>query len=262
MHAMVISHKKNKGVGAALQSALQFVRNSNIDIMVNIDSDGQFNPNDIEKLIKPIIADEADFVTASRFVDSNYYPQMPKVKFFGNLIMSKLISKLTNQKFLDVSCGFRAYNRESILRLNIFGDFTYTQEMFIDLAFKKMRILEVPIHVKGVRESGKSKVANNLFIYGYSTIKIIIKSLRDFKPFALFGYLASSAFILGLIQSSILFFHYFKYQSFSPYKWLGFSGAFFILLGFLLLLIGFILDMFGRMRMNQEELIYELRKKN
>lgn len=258
--AIVISHRGNKGVGAAFKTGVKTALNLDLDIAVNIDADGQFNSNDIEKLVTPIINGEADFVTASRFKDPTFYPEMSKVKFWGNKFMSRFISRITRQKFYDVSCGFRAYSKETLQRLNLFGQFTYTQETFIDLVYKNLTILEVPVHVRGKREHGKSRVASNLFRYAYQTVKIIIRTFRDYKPFRLFGYASLVTFLIGFGFGLFLFIHYLQTGQFSPHKWAGFTSGFFLLSSLVLLLIGFVLDMFARMRHNQEELLYELKR--
>ena len=259
--ATVISHGHNRGVGAAFNTGVKTVLGLNFDIAVNIDADGQFNPADIEKLINPIINNKADFVTASRFIDNTYLPKMPKIKRWGNRVMSGLISRLTRQTFYDVSCGFRAYSKETLQRLNLFGDFTYTQETFIDLAFKDLRIKELPIQVRGTREYGNSRVASNLFHYAFQTLKIIIRTFRDYKPFRLFGYLSLISFLFGLGFAVFLSVHYLKMGVFTPHKWAGFTAGFFFITTLLLLLIGFIMDMFARMRHNQEEILFQLKQK-
>jgi len=186
--AIVISHPHNKGVGAAFHTAVRESICLNADLLVNIDADGQFNPSDIDTLIKPIVDGEADFVTASRFKDSSIKPEMPWVKYMGNKFMSCLISKLTKRNFYDVSCGFRAYSKETLYRINLFGKFTYTQETFLDLVFKDVRILEIPIPVLGVRKYGKSRVASNLFRYGMNSLRIILHTFIDYKPLSIFGF--------------------------------------------------------------------------
>lgn len=260
--AITVSHKSNLGVGAAFQTGVNTALKMNVDIMVNIDADGQFNPADIIKLVEPVLEEKADFVTASRFIDKAYHPKMSRVKFMGNRFMSRFISRLTRQKFHDVSCGFRAYSRETLQRLNLFGDFTYTQETFIDLAFKGITILEVPIHVRGQREHGKSRVASNLFRYGFQTLKIIIRTFRDNKPFRLFGSFSLVTFLVGLGFAIFLGIHYLRAGQFTPHKWAGFAAGFLWVVTLLLLLIGFVLDMFARMRRNQEEILFELKKRS
>ncbi|MFO8055030.1 MAG: glycosyltransferase [Bacteroidales bacterium] len=258
----VISHKNNKGVGATFKTGVKAIIDTDVDIMVNMDADGQFKASDISKLLAPIIEEKADFVTASRFIDKAYTPVMPGIKKWGNFQMSKLISKLTGQKFHDVSCGFRAYKREVLYRMNLFGSFTYTQETFIDLAFKDIDIMEVPVEVLGKREKGKSRVASNLFRYAYQTSKIILKTFRDYKPFKLFGLVAWIFLVIGIILLGIMFYHKLASGSFTPFKWLGFAGGSAVLIAGIFLVLGFILDMFARMRHNQEEILFYLKNKH
>ena len=184
--AHVIRHPKPGGVGAAFHSALAYGIESGADLIVSIDSDGQFDPADIPALVQPVVSGEADFATASRFKDPALIPEMPWLKLWGNRMMSRLISRLAGQTFYDVSCGMRCYSRRAMLQLHLLARFTYTQEVFLNLAFKQMKIVEVPIRVRGVREFGKSRVANNLWRYGFRTAQIIFRSYRDYHPLAFF----------------------------------------------------------------------------
>lgn len=260
--AHVISHKSNKGVGATFQTGVVAMRDADIDIMVNMDSDGQFNSDDIVKLLDPIIDNKADFVTASRFMDKDLIPEMSGIKKWGNFRMARLISWLTGQKFHDVSCGFRAYNKEVLFRLNLFGSFTYTQESFIDLAFKGIHIMEVAVPVLGRREKGKSRVASNLFKYTYQTVNIILKTFRDHKPLKLFGFVGMLFFIPGFLGLVYLFYFRIQTGTFTPYKWIGFVCGSLIIISIISYLLGFILDMFSRMRHNQEEMLFQLKLSN
>ncbi len=260
--ARVFSHKTNKGVGATFKTGVNIMLKTDVDIMVNMDADGQFKPEDISRLLEPVLQEKADFVTASRFIDREYVPVMPRLKKWGNYRMSKLISLLTGQKFYDVSCGFRAYTREVLYRMNLFGSFTYTQETFIDLAFKNIDIMEVPVAVLGKREKGKSRVASNLFRYAYQTSKIILKTFRDYRPYRLFGFIAMLFFIIGLLLLGIMFYQKITTGTFTPYKWLGFAGGSAIFIALASMLLGFILDMFARMRHNQEEILFHLKNRN
>lgn len=257
---IVMRHTRNRGVGAAFHTGLKKALEFDADVTVNVDADGQFDPHDIVRLVDPVIDGEADFVTASRFVDKTLVPEMPRVKYWGNLAMSRLISFLTGQRFHDVSCGFRAYSREALLRLNLLGKFTYTQETFLDLAFKDLAIKEIPVVVRGVREKGESKVANNLFRYGYRTLTIIFRAFRDYKPLRFFGIIAMVLVVSGLCLEVFLFIYYLKSGRFSPYKFVGITGAFFIGMGALVMITGLLADMFQRIRLNQEETLYHLKR--
>jgi len=258
--AIVVKHYMNRGVGIAFRTGVIKALGMDTDIMVNLDADGQFNPQDISTLIRPIIDGQVDFVTASRFMDREKTPKMPMAKYWGNVGVARLISFLMNRKFHDVSCGFRAYSREALLRMNLFGKFTYTHETFLDLAFKGLRLKEIPISVKGVRQYGESRVANNLVRYGYESLKIIFRAFRDYKPFKFFGFIASVMTLMGFAAEGVLLWHYVRTGSFSPYKVLGFVGAFLIGIGILIFITGFLADMLYRMRVNQEEILYHKRR--
>ena len=258
--ASVTSHGTNSGLGIAFQTGLRQALQLGADLMVNMDGDGQFNPRDISKLLEPIVDGDAEFVTASRFLERDLWPRMPKVKFVGNKVMARLISGLVGQRFHDVSCGFRAYSRDTLYRLNLFGRFTYTQETFLELGFKHVPIVEVAVKVRGTREFGESRVASNLFRYGYQTIKIILNSFRDYRPFGLCFFLSAMIGLPGLCLSAFFISHYALTGEFTPHKWAGFSAFALLFFAFLILGLGFILDMFARMRLNQEEILYNLKR--
>jgi glycosyltransferase involved in cell wall biosynthesis len=258
--ALVISHCENKGVGAAFHTGMKVALKKGADFIVNIDGDGQHNPSDIPALIKPVLEGKADFTTASRFKEPTLIPLMPRMKLWGNKMMSRLISYLTGKKFYDVSCGFRAYTRDTALRLTLVGKFTYTQETFLDLAFKGLSIAEIPLVVKKEREFGESRVASNLWKYGYKTAKIIFRAFRDYKPLRFFGFISLPFFIIGMLLIMFLSLHYLSSGQFFPHKWAGFSGVALVVLGLILFILGLVADMLDRIRLNQEELLYYKRK--
>ncbi|NQV12788.1 MAG: glycosyltransferase family 2 protein [Parcubacteria group bacterium] len=259
--AVVVSLKQNQGVGGAFTVGMKEALRRKANVIVNIDADGQFNPQDISKLASPILQGKADFVTCSRFKEKDLVPKMPALKKFGNKLMVKIINFITKQKFTDVSCGFRAYSQEAAMRLNLFGVFTYTQESFIDLAKKGLVMKEVPCKVRGVREHGKSRVANNLFTYGWKTTAIIVRALRDYKPLKFFGAIGSVIFLMGVAIITFVFVHWCQTGGTSPYQSLIIVGAVALILGFLLWILALVADMLGRQRNIQEEVLYYQKKR-
>ena len=256
--ADVVSHNVNKGVGSAFQSAVTYALEKEIDILVSIDADRQFNSEQIPHIIKPILKNEADMVTGNRF-GSGIPENMPKSKYWGNKQMSRLISLISGQKFRDVSCGFRAYNREALMRLNLFGSFTYTQETILDMVYKGLRVVEFPVDVKYFK-GRKSRVAGNILKYAINTSSIILKTLRDYKPMVFFGGFGGIAITAGVICEIFLFIHFFSKGTYYPFKTLGFVGLGFLIFGLLFLMLGLLAGMFNRVRMNQEKILYELKK--
>ncbi|MDD5622908.1 MAG: glycosyltransferase family 2 protein [Actinomycetota bacterium] len=257
--AEVIENYFNMGYGAAFDKGLQYALDNNFDLMVSIDGDDQFDPEDIPKLIKPIIENNADLVTASRFIEKKYYPIMPGFKFWGNKLMSVFISKLVGKKFHDVSCGFRAYSQKTLLSLNLHGRFTFSQETFIDLSFKKLKIVEVPIKVKYF-PSRVSKISSNLFTYGINALKIILEVYRDYRPFSFFSYISLFFFIVSVFFGSILLYTYISIGSFHPNIWSGFVGGTFLFISITFFIIGIFADTIKRIRINQEKILFLLKK--
>jgi glycosyltransferase involved in cell wall biosynthesis len=257
--ASVISHATNHGLGSTFRESISVALSERADIMVHIDGDGQFDPSDIPLLVAPVVDGVADMVTASRFADPKLIPRMPLVKRWGNSCVAWIVRLLTGKKFHDVSCGFRVFSRETLLRMNLFGTFTYTQESFLDLIFKNLRILEVPVKVRGVREFGESRIASSIPRYAIRSLKIMLRAFISYNPFRFFASIAVVCLTAGFLLLGFLGVHYFRTGAFSPHIWAGFVGGSFCFLGFTTLVTGLLGDMLVRMRMNQEEILYRLK---
>lgn len=258
--AVVVSHSENRGVGAAFRTGIFKAAQLGADFVVTVDADGQFDVNDIPKLLAPLLAGEADFVTASRFLDSALVPEMPLAKRWGNDWIARWISAITKHTFRDVSCGFRAYSRNAFLRLNLLGNFTYTHEVFLTLAFAQVPIKEIPVRVRGVREHGKSRVAGNLFRYGHRTASIILKTYRDYRPLHFFSYVALVFALLGILFFVFLFSVKLQTGLFTPHKWAGFAGAGFLSAAGVIFVVGVVAEMLDRIRTAADEALFRIRR--
>ncbi len=260
--ALVVTLHNRPGLGKVFQTGLERAMRRGADIICNIDGDGQFNPADIAKLVQPIISDEADFVTCSRFADASLKPTMPVVKYWGNRVVTGMINWVCGgTEFTDVSCGFRAFNREAAYRMTLFGRYTYTQETFIDLFSKGMRIDEVPLRVRGVREHGKSRVASSIFKYATNSLPIILRAMRDIQPLKFFGGIAALLFIPGMCMMAFVAAWYLMKGKTTPYTSLIMISGITVTLSFLLGVLALLADMLGRHRKISEELLYLARRK-
>jgi glycosyltransferase involved in cell wall biosynthesis len=260
--ALVVTLHNRPGLGKVFQTGLERAMRRGADIICNIDGDAQFNPADIAKLVQPIIDDEADFVTCSRFADPSLRPTMPAVKYWGNRVVTRIINWVCGgTEFTDVSCGFRAFNREAAYRMTLFGRYTYTQETFIDLFSKGMRITEVPLLVRGVREHGKSRVASSIFKYATNSLPIILRAMRDIQPLKFFGGIAAVLFIPGLCMMAFVASWYVMKGKTTPYTSLIMISGMTVTLSFLLGVLALLADMLGRHRKISEELLYLARRK-
>ncbi|MCH7492337.1 glycosyltransferase family 2 protein [Patescibacteria group bacterium] len=259
--ANVVTHEYNKGLGMAFQRGVKEALQGGYDIMVNIDADGQFEAMDIPKLVEPIVNQKADFVTASRFIDPNMIPKMSSLKRWGNRRVSRLISFIAKKKYYDVSCGFRAFSRVVLLNLNLFSKFTYTHETFLNVIFKDLHILEVPIEVRGEREFGNSKIADSLFKYGYNIFNTIFRTILDYKPLKFFGWAGVFLFGIGAALDLFVVGRLLFLGEITPYKSVGFAGLALNIFGMLLLIVGLLADMINKTRLTQERMLYYQKKK-
>ena len=254
----IISNDQNIGLGNIFKQAIDYALKNQADILVTMDSDNQFDPNEIEKLIQPIIKNKTEVSLGNRFFNKKPV-NMPLIKYYGNKLMSHMIGFIANKKFQDVSCGFRAYSKEVLLNLNLFGQFTYTQETILDLAFKNKKLLEIPISVQYFKNR-KSFISGNLWKYSVKTLKIIINSLVSFRPLFLFGGIGLILFIFGLFFDIFIGYYYLTYGMFSPYKAYAAIGGSLNLLGVILITIGLILQSLKHIRLNQEKILYYQKK--
>jgi glycosyltransferase involved in cell wall biosynthesis len=256
--ATVLSHNKNKGVGEAFQTALNYALKTKADVLVSIDADGQFDVNQISELINPIIYKQADFCLGVRFTGGK--PEnMPKIKFWGNKQVNKIVSFVSKTKIHDASCGFRAYSKDTLLSLNLHGSFTYTHETILDLLDKGFKVVQIPIKVLYF-EDRVSRVANNLFKYAYKTSAIIFKSLKDYRPLQFFLGIALIIFLIAVFFGGWALLHWIIYNTITPYKSFGIIGLSLLGMSVIVTIFAFMADMLGRIRKNQEKILYFLKQ--
>jgi len=148
--AEVIRHEARKGAGAATKSGFEAARRSNADIVVTLDGDGQHNPDDIPKLLAPILNSEADLVIGSRFLQPTQgTPQttnVPHYRKFGINVITWLCNLGSKVKVSDSQSCFRAHSRRLIDAINITENgFGFSVEVLIKARKKGFVIKEVPI---------------------------------------------------------------------------------------------------------------------
>jgi len=246
--AIVVRHPVCMGLGRSFADGLDRSLREGADIIVNIDADGQFDPGDIPQLAGPIAANEADFVTTTRFARADWVPEMPWVKKWGNRQMCRLVNVATGStRLTDVSCGFRAFSRPAAIHLNLVGAFTYTHESIIDLAAKGFRITEVPLRVRGTRKHGKSRVAHNVLTYGVRAFMIVLRAMCYTRPLVFFGSVATALLTLGVLQGGFVFGHWLLTHRTAPYRSLLIGSSLCLTLGFLVGMLALLADMLGRL---------------
>ena len=169
----------NLGIGGTIQTGLKFAERRNYDAVLRVDGDGQHQPEEIKKILKPVLNKEADLVIGSRFLDQkNPYPF--SVRRIGQKIISLLISLIIQQKITDSTSGFRCYNKKSVYFLNKFYPIDYPEpEEIIFLKKNHFKIKEVAVLMK-LREKGLSSFTTANYMYYLSTVilSVFINVLR------------------------------------------------------------------------------------
>ncbi len=184
---------------------------------------------------------------------------MPPIKRWGNARMNRLISRLCGQKFSDVSCGFRAYSRDTLLKINFYGRFTYTQESFISFHFNNLTMREVPIQVTYFPER-KSRVAGSISNYLKKTSGIILGMMRDYYPMKFFGMIGTIFLIPAILFGLMFLIHYLTVGYFSGYLFAGLIAAFCLLISILMYSFGVAMESMVRINRNENRILYQIRK--
>jgi glycosyltransferase involved in cell wall biosynthesis len=157
--AIVISHPINRGLGAAIGTGMEYAKLNAVDVMVTLDADDQHNPDNIEKLIDSLAADNIDVVIGSRFLQQNSIPLDRKIIIsLANLFVAFLYKIKTT----DSQSGFRAFSKRAINKIKIRTQgMEVSTELFSEIREHKLKLLEVPIDVKYTSYS-RSKGQSNL----------------------------------------------------------------------------------------------------
>ncbi len=169
---LVVHNKTRRGGGAALRLGYDVAKKAGAEIIVTMDADGQHHPEQIERLIEPIINDRYDFVIGSRILGTREVDN--KLRYFGLNTFNFFITFLLGEKITDCSSGFRAFKSNLLDRVTLQEDQYHTSELIIDAIKKGFRIGEVPITISK-RKSGLSKKGKD-WKYGFSFAKAIVKT--------------------------------------------------------------------------------------
>lgn len=169
----------NLGIGGAVQTGYIYANEAGYDIAIQLDGDGQHNPEYIINLIDALNKEDADVVIGSRFVENQGF-QSTFMRRMGIKILSTLIKITTGQTVLDATSGFRATNRKGIeLFARDYAQDYPEPEAIITASKAGLKTIEIPV-VMEERSSGKSSIGglSSLYYMIKVSIAIIICSLK------------------------------------------------------------------------------------
>ena len=146
----VVSQPINLGYGGNQKFGYSWAIQNHWDVVVLLHADGQYAPEFIPQIVKPLLENKADAVFGSRMLNKRNALKggMPKYKWVGNQILTFLQNKLTNQNFSEWHSGYRAYTVDALLKLNLgklSNGFRFDTQIILELLAAKQRITEIPI---------------------------------------------------------------------------------------------------------------------
>lgn len=191
----VVNFKRNKGLAKGFMAGLDACLRNGADIIVNTDADNQYNGEDIEKLVRPILEEKADIVIGERPIDQteHFSPLKKKLQHIG----SWTVRVASQSDIPDAPSGFRAYSRYAAMKLNVTNEYTYTLETIIQAGHQKIAMESVPIRTNP--ELRKSRLFSSMFGYVKRSTVTIIRSFMMYKPLKFFGIIGMVLFLAGLI---------------------------------------------------------------
>lgn len=166
----VLYHKRNQGKGAALRTA---IKSTTGDIVIVQDADLEYDPNEIPRVIQPILDGKADVVYGSRFMGASAHRVLYYWHMVGNKFLTKLSNMFTNINLTDMETCYKAFKKQVIQSIEIEEDrFGFEAEITAKVAHMKCRIYEVGISYYGrTYEEGKKIGWKD----GFSAIRSIVK---------------------------------------------------------------------------------------
>lgn len=255
----LVSYQPNRKLAYSFKQAVENSLVEGADIMINIDADGQFNPDDIPKLLLPIIEGKADMVIANRFGEIAA-KNIPWIRKSLNRFAASIIGFFLGYETNDLTCGFRAHSREALLRLNLVNtSFTYTQETIIDAIGKNLKLLWIPIEVTYF-DNRQGKITKSLWKFVNNSAKIIIKAVRDVRPMKFFGLPGAFMIFVSFILFAIFLYNYFPNLEITKHRNYLIFGIGLFLVGLQFIVFALIADMIKGNRRLNEEFMYQWKK--
>ena len=194
----IVRLTNNKGLASGFQAGLDACLKLGADVVVNTDADNQYVGADIAKLVVPILEGRADMVVGDR--------QVMTIEHFSGLkkalqrLGSWVVRRASDTNVPDTTSGFRAYNREAALALQVVSKFTYTLETIIQAGKMTVAVDHVPIRTN--EKLRESRLFPSMWSYVRRNTVSIFRIYAMYEPLRVF---MTGAILLGLIASVIWF---------------------------------------------------------
>src|SRR5918911_1623312 len=191
----IVRLTNNKGLAAGFQAGLDACLKLGADIVVNTDADNQYCADDIPKLIQPILDGDADMVVGDRQVEKIAHFSALKVRL--QHLGSAVVRRASETEIPDTTSGFRAYNREAAIQMQVVSKFTYTLETIIQAGKMLVAVDHVPIRTNP--KTRDSRLFPSMWAYVRRNAVSIFRIYTFYEPLRVFLAVAAVAAVLGAV---------------------------------------------------------------
>ena len=251
----IVRLREHRGLAAAFAAGLDASLRLGADIIVNTDADNQYRGSDIERLIQPILAGQADMVVGDRQTDT--IPHFSPLKKLLQRLGSWVVRQASGTRIPDATSGFRAYSREAALSLNVVSDYTYTLETIIQAGKKGIALAHVPITAN--EPTRESRLIRSVPDYLGRSASTILRIYTMYKPLRVFSIVGSVVLAASLALAGRYLYFLFLGEGKGHIQSVVLAGVL-LVLGVEVLLIGLVADLVSINRRLGEEVLLRVKK--
>jgi glycosyltransferase involved in cell wall biosynthesis len=190
-----VHHTRNMGLARSFRDGVHYALAHGADIVVNTDGDNQYPQARIPDLLAPLLAGEADIAIGDR--QTHKIAHFSAGKKFLQRVGSQVVNIAADTKLPDAASGFRAYSKESLIRLNVVTQFSYCMETIIQAGNKRLKIASVAVDTNA--KTRESRLFNSTPQHVFKSAEAILRSYIMFKPFGFFAIIGGIMFVAALI---------------------------------------------------------------
>ncbi|MCD7981960.1 MAG: glycosyltransferase family 2 protein [Clostridiales bacterium] len=251
----IVNFRRNKGLAKGFMAGLDACLRNGADIIVNTDADNQYNADDIEKLIRPILDGRSDIVIGERPIDQteHFSPMKKRLQHLGSWV----VRKASKSDIPDAPSGFRALSREAALHMNVINEYTYTLETIVQAGRTKIAMESVPVRTN--EELRPSRLFSSMSSYIKKSMLTIIRAYAMYRPLAFFTAIGSVIFAIGVVIG-IRYLVFFAQGAGDGHIQSLILAAILLMIGFQTFVIGLLGDVIAANRKMLEDVQYHVRK--
>ena len=253
----IVHLPRHLGLAQAFTNGLDASVRLGADVIVNTDADNQYRSEDIQRLVQPIIKDEAELVIGDRGVAK--VKHFPLHKRLLQVLGSRVVSVTAGFKIPDATSGFRALTRKVALETIVLSNYSYTLETLIQAGAKRVRVSFIPIETNPPERP--SRLFRNIRNYLTFSTATIIRSFTMYRALRIFTVISALFILAGLGLGIRFLVFYFQGQGSGMVQSLILT-AIFLIVGVITFLIGLIADQVSFNRKILEEVLYRLRRQD